>query len=62
MIWSLLIFRGHSTRQSASIVCNNEQSDLFYSASEHRNRCWAQLTQEKLGKGFEKMQLNEQEW
>ena len=33
--------------------------DLFYSVSLHRNRCYPQLTQEKLGRGFGK---NTGEW
>ena len=39
MFWNLFIFRGHSTRKPASVVCNDEQGDLFYSAGQHRNRC-----------------------
>ena len=31
--------RAHSTLESASIVCNDEQGDLFYSAGPHRNWC-----------------------
>ena len=38
MLWSLFIFRGHSTREPASVVCNDEQRDLVYSAGPHRNR------------------------
>ena len=33
------IFRGHSTRESASIIWNDEQGDLFYSAGPHWNQC-----------------------
>ena len=36
-----------------------QQSVLFQSAGLHRNRCQSQLTQEKLGRGFGKMQVNE---
>ena len=40
MFWNLFIFRGHSTREPASIIVgNDEQGDLFYSAGPHRNRC-----------------------
>ncbi|WP_419609825.1 hypothetical protein, partial [Thiolapillus sp.] len=45
-------------REPASIVCNSEQVDLLYSVRLHRNRCYSQLTQEKLGRGFGKMQAN----
>ena len=53
-VLSLFIFRGHSTREPASLVCNDEQGDLFYSAGPHRNRYQPELTQEKLGRGFGK--------
>ena len=43
----------------ASIIWNNEQGDLFYSAGPQRIRCKQQLTQEKLGRGFGK---NAAEW
>ena len=56
--WSLLIFPRHSTQEYASIVCNDEQGDLFYSAGPQKNQCQPQPTQEKLGRGFEKMQMN----
>ena len=46
------MFRGHSTRESTSIIWNDERGDLFYSAGPHRNQCWQQLTREKLGRGF----------
>ena len=59
MFWSLLIFRGHSTREPASVVCNVEQGDLFHSAEQHRNLRWPQPTQKILGKGFGK---NAGEW
>ena len=29
MFWNLFIFRGHSTREPASIVCKDEQADLI---------------------------------
>ena len=35
-----------------------EQGDLFHSAGLHRYRCWPQLTQEKLERGFGKTQVN----
>ena len=60
MFWSLFIFRGDSTRElPVSVVCNDEQGDLFYSAGPHRNRYQPELTQEKLGRGFGK---NAGEW
>ena len=31
MFWGLFIFRGHSTLEPASIVCNDEQGGLYYS-------------------------------
>ena len=37
-----------------------QQSDLFYSAGLYRNRCEPQLTQENVGRGFGKMQVNGQ--
>ena len=58
MIWSLFIFRGHSAREPASIIWNDEQGDLVSPAGLHRNRCQPQLTRETLGRGFEKMQVN----
>ena len=30
MFWSLFIFRWHSTREPASVVCDEEQGDFFY--------------------------------
>ena len=36
-----------------------QQGDLFYSIGLHRNRCWPQPTQEKIGGGFRK---NAGEW
>ena len=58
MFWSLFTFREPLTREPASIVCNNEQGDLFYSAGPHSNRRWPQPTQGKLGRCFGKMQVN----
>ena len=60
MFWSLLIFHGHSTREPASVVCNDEQGDLLYCAGQHRNLRYLQLTQEKMGTVFRKR--NEGEW
>ena len=48
MVWNIFIFRGHSTREPASVVCDDEQGDLIYSADPHRNRCKPQITQGKL--------------
>ena len=39
MFLNQFIFRGHSAQEPASIVCIDEQGDLFYSADPHRNRC-----------------------
>ena len=58
MFWSLFTFRGNSTQEPASVVCNNEHGDLFCSGSPQRNRCQPQPTQEKIGRGLEKMQVN----
>ena len=52
MFRSLFAFRGFPTQELASVICNNEQGDLFYSAGLHRNLCWPQLTQENLRRGF----------
>ena len=57
MFWSLFIFRGHSIREPASIIFDNEQGDLLYSAGGHRHP--PQLTQDKLTRCFGK---NEGEW
>ena len=54
MFYNLFIFCGYARREPASVVCNDEQGDLFYFAGPHRNRYWPQLTQEKLRRGFEK--------
>ena len=55
MFWNLFIFRRHSTREPASIACDNEQGDLFYSAGSRRKEpAW-----KKPGRGFGK---NEAEW
>ena len=53
------MFRGNPTREPDSVVYNDEQGDVFYSADPHRNRCSPQLTQEKLWRGFGK---NEGAW
>ena len=54
MFWSLFIFRGHSTQKLASVVCNDEQGDLFYYADPHRNQCKPQPRQEKFGRSVGK--------
>ena len=54
MFCSLFTFRGHSTLEPASIVCNDEQGNLFYPTGPHRNVCQLRPTQEKLGRGFGK--------
>ena len=59
MFWSLFIFNRHSTQEPASIVCNDEQGDLFYSAGPHRNWCQPQPTQQEHRRGFGK---NAGEW
>ena len=53
------IFRWHSPREPASVVCNYEQGDLLYSVGPHRNQCQPQPTQKKLGGVLEK---NAGEW
>ena len=37
MFWSLFIFHAYSTRELASIACDDEQGDLFYSAGPWKN-------------------------
>ena len=59
MFWSLFSFHGHSTWEPASVVCNDDQGDLFYFAGQHRNQCLPQRTKEKLRRGFGK---NAGEW
>ena len=44
MFWSLLIFGGHSAREPASVVPNDEQDDPFYSADPHRRTASAAAT------------------
>ena len=60
MFWSLFIFHEHSTRETASIVCD-EQGDLFIlwadtgtalATAKTLKGLWRQLTREKLGRGF----------
>ena len=41
MFQNLFIFQRYSTWEPASIVCNDEQGDLFYSAGPHRNQCFS---------------------
>ena len=52
LFWSLFILCGHSTGEPASIVCNDEQGDLFYFVGPHWNQCWPQPTQEKREERF----------
>ena len=59
MLSTLFIFRGHSTWERASFVCNDEKDNLFHSAGQHRNLCKPQVTQEKLGGSLGK---NEGKW
>ena len=54
MIWSLFIFPSHPTQELASIVCNDDQGDLFHSVGPHRNQCSPQPTQEKLMRFWKK--------
>ena len=54
MFLSLYSFCGHSTWEPPSIVCDDEQGDLFYSGGPHRNPNQPQLTQEKLGRDLVK--------
>ena len=38
MFWRIFIFRGHLTCEPATVVCDDEQGDLFYSAgTQHMN-------------------------
>ena len=60
MFWSLFIFCEHSPREPASVVCNDEQGDLFYPAATHRNLCQPQPTQKK--KSGEILEKNADEW
>ena len=55
MFWSLFVFRVRSTREPASIVCNDEQGDLFYFAGPHRNVVATGKARERFWK---KMQVN----
>ena len=49
----------YSTREPASVGCNNEQGDLFYSVGPHRNHVLATANTGKLlGEVLEKMQVN----
>ena len=53
MFWSLFIFLRHSIQEPASIVCNNEQGDPFYSAGKQEPVLAASSTgkpQERFGK------------
>ena len=52
MFWGLFIFCGHSTREPESVVCDKDQSDLFYSVSQTQEPALDKLTREKLGRGF----------
>ena len=54
MFWTVFTFRGHSTREPASVVCNHEHEDLFHSVGPHRNRYQPQPTREKFGRVFGK--------
>ena len=38
MSLSLFIFRGQSKREPASVICDEEQCDLVYSADPHRKQ------------------------
>lgn len=57
MFWSTVIFCRHSTQKPTSPVCDNQQSDLFYSTV---RTCTSRNNhKEKVGRGFGK---NEDEW
>ena len=58
MLWSLLIFHGHSTRDPVLVVCNDEQADLFYSAGPHRKNSGAIL--ENAGEWTERVEVSEE--
>ena len=53
MFWSLFIFRGNPTREPESIVCNDEQDDLFYGPTQE-----PVLAKTKTGKTLEKFWKN----
>ena len=42
----MYISRAH-TRERASVICDDEEGDLFHSAGPHKNLCQPQLTQKK---------------
>ena len=52
------IFHGHSGQEPALVFRNNEQGGLFYSAGPHTGTGVPQPTQEKLGRGFGKIEMN----
>ena len=53
MFRSLFTFRGHSTRESATVVCEAEQGNLFYYVGPHKNQHYPQLIyKKKVGKAF----------
>ena len=57
MFWSIFIFCRHATQKPASLVRDDQQSDLFCSTV---GMCTSQNHhKEKVGKGFGK---NEDEW
>ena len=58
MSLSLLIFRGHSTRELASVVSDDEQDGLFYFAAHTRTGVGHIQHRKKLGRGLEKMEMN----
>ena len=51
---------GRSAREPASIACEDEQGDLFYSEGPRGNLCQSHVTQGKSGK--KKFGTNEVEW
>ena len=51
MSWSLFTFRGHSTREPASVVCDDEQSNVFILRA-HTGTCISRNKQEKIRRGF----------
>ena len=47
MFWIPFVFRGHTTREPASVACIDEQGDLFFSVGPHRILRQPHLTQGK---------------
>ena len=60
MFWSLFLSRGLQAREPASVACDNEHGDLFYSATPHGENALATATARKRWReDLEDMKLNE---